>query len=852
MYPSHNPAPNQPGFAGAPNSQQVYQNFQQQHGFQNPYGYQNPVVSQPGYGQGQISLPYPQWFGQVTNVDPLAADGVLRTNIQTLLLQYQSVLGNAFPLIHLTQPNAEFQPQYQSIITNARHGLILLLLKNFQVDFNTNVLIAAKTAVIGHMVDAIQGGIHSPQIPALSQVLRTDVGAIYQNYQNAVQGANNAIHEVQLKLNSQNAMNGYGVAPNQMGNGQINNGYASQRVAASALTSMGTMTSGFLNPTIPKQHTPFDGVGEVTEVTNDVYSLALAGKVGRLTKANETVDNTPFQNTNQSNDPGNCIMNAFALQSFAFTGSNAAEEQTVPTAAPVNGGITLADDSTDVGEITRSVLPRRGTTEVTTAVPEHGLPSRGHYNFGKDNFDVKDYNTPATLQEHLDNTPPPDSRFSDELGDEESFLNQDQFDRDAFEQTMMESVSPKPDYNSLDDMLSDARDQGYEVREPRLVVPYSTLSEQERTGLVRRLRIRVVPAYFRSKTGLIQIAEGARREIIIEKWDESVDYNSHETEIEQSKSFASWDKQALDISAARSVMSAAAKQDTWSEDFFIRKLNERIEEDPTEDIDNILSELIADRQIIDMDEPVTIKAGADDGQSAIIDELASRGVDRPGTLLENSIIRYTRFETNNFLASFENREMIDQIRLVKTAAEIVPALDKFKAQSTIPIREVARILSKFTTQVNRYLATEFSNGWSITNPIADFKELYDALIEAYDGTIGENQVIATLNAIYVSAAEYAFRLIDVTAPGSEETEIAVGTLSSVILVPFYYSQYPIDFLDTAGAVLKENHPELYEFLNVASDNGNGQEINLITLDNVVLTFTRSLGEDRLFFMVAKS
>lgn len=865
MYPSQGLAPNQPGFAGAPNSQQVYQNYQQQQNYQQSYGYPQQhvagypnVVTQPGYGQTAPALPYPQWFGQVTGVDPISADNLIRNMIPAILNQYAAALNMAFPLGFLLQPGGDQHPFYTNILTSARYSFILLMLSNTHYDLPTRIQLAVTTAVIGQMVDAV-GGVTAAQLPAIEQVLQIDLRKTHQNYTLAPQKANEVIHATQMRIFSQNAMNGTGVPNTMMGNGQINNGYASQRVAASALTSMGTMTSGFLNPAIQRQPTPFDGVGEVSGTSNDVYSMSLSGAVGRLTTSKEEQQNAQTaaplnQKQQQTNDPGNCIMNAFALQTFALTGSNAAEEpshveETVTT--PTTGGITLADDNCDVGEITRSVLPRTGVTPTAVnAVPTHGLPSKGHYDFGKDGYDVNDYGTPATLEQHLNNAPAPGSTFSGELSDNEEFLNQSQYEQDAMEQVLAESISPTPGYASMDDMLDVARQQGYEVREPRMVVPYSNLSAEERTGLVRRLRIRIVPAYFRTKTGLIQIAEGARREIVIEKWDETVDYTKHETEIELSKSFASWDRQALDISAARNIMATSAKQDAWSEEFFTRKLKERIEEDPTEDVDNILTDLIADRQIIDIDEPVITKATTNDHQSEIITELSQRGVDGAGTFLENSIVRYTRFETNNFILNDENRLLIDNIRLVTTAAEVVPAIENFKINSTIPIREIARLISRFTQQVNRYLATEFANGWSVTNAVGDFKDLYEALVEAYDPTIGENQVIATLNAIYVSAAKYAFRLMDLTT--TDVSEIAVGTLSCVVLVPFYYSQYPIDFLDSAGAVLKENHPELYEFLNVASENCDGDEVNIVTLDNVMLTFTRSLGEDRLFFMVAKS
>ena len=69
------------------------------------------------------------------------------------------------------------------------------------------------------------------------------------------------------------------------------------------------------------------------------------------------------------------------------------------------------------------------------------------------------------------------------------------------------------------------------------------------------------------------------------------------------------------------------------------------------------------------------------------------------------------------------------------------------------------------------------------------------------------------------------------------------------LLPFYYSQYQIAFSDNAGAILKADHPELYELLNKLNGDSESAEVKLVTLDNVVLTFLRSLGDDGLYFLV---
>lgn len=61
-----------------------------------------------------------------------------------------------------------------------------------------------------------------------------------------------------------------------------------------------------------------------------------------------------------------------------------------------------------------------------------------------------------------------------------------------------------------------------------------------------------------------------------------------------------------------------------------------------------------------------------------------------------------------------------------------------------------------------------------------------------------------LNDIYTAAAQKAYRLVGIDADVGGKT---VGNLHTVVLLPIYYSQYPLATLDDVGAIQKVDHPD---------------------------------------------
>jgi hypothetical protein len=824
MYPQQGLASNQPGFGGFPTTGHYPQGGYQQ---QNPWpqqGYQTPPFLQN----------YPHWFTQVTGQDISHIETSLGISIKNVLIQLSQQLGQAFPFPDLMQQNVEQNPEFHRLLKIARYIIISILVGKASKGIVQDASSAAYYAVIGAMVERI-GGQHQHMFATIEMLLNIQLMPFHQQYVQAEQQCKRIIDEMNAIIMQNTNQSVYNVP--------MNNGYATARIAQSAmLNTNSTMGYGVPNA-FPKPATPFDGVGEVSDGGADIYAMAHR----RAVRANPTPLNqqypdalplnhaAPVSNTASStNELVGGVMDPFMLRD-TLRGTS-----TAPVSEPATS--------------TRSVLPRR-STDGTSEVPVEGMPSMGHYEFGSNSFDPQRFRVAATLAEHNHFAPAPSHTLSgDSDEDEEDFLLGLQRESDALEQTIHEQNVGQgfadTQYNSLDEMLDQARTEGHVVKEPRLEVPYTDLNPKERQRLCREFRIRIVPAYLRGKSGLIQIAEGKIREVIIHRW-EDVNYTEHETETAQSKTFASWDRAALDISAAKNILSAAATQDIWEEQFFLNKLAEKLEDNPQTEQDLLLSDLIADRQIIDIDDVIVTKTIEKDYVTEVIDELTSRGVSAAGVMLENSVIRYERFDSTMLHFQGENLELIETLRASSNAADIVVALNDFKLNSTIPIRESARLFERATKQVNRYLATEFTNGWSIESITGDYAELSEALIEHYEHIHDEQTVLDTLGAIYFNAVNFAFALRNIGQADGDDLQ-TVGTYSRIALVPFYYSQYPIDRLDQAGAIVKEEHPELYEFLNVVDVRDSCYEIKIVTLDNVVLTFCKTLGDDGLFFMVEKN
>lgn len=832
MYPQQNLASNQPGFMGMPNSGHNFQG-----GYpQQPQQQQWPPIS---YAVPAFAHFYPQWFTQVTGQDVTQVETTLIVSIKNVLIQLSQQLQQAFMFNDLMIQNVEQHPEFNRLLGIARFIVIAIIAGGASKGVQQDASSAAYIAVYGAMVERI-GGPQMQMFANIQMILNVkDLMAFHNQYIQAEPTYHRIVQQVNQRLAANMQQNVYGGTP-------VNNGYATARIAPSALlNSNATMGYGQQSP-FPKPSTPFDGVGVIADASDDLYAIARQTTVNAAPiQTNNSLDIIPINQkpveTNTAGFDGQLnggVMDPYLLHGmFGGASTNNAPE---PDDVPITSE--------------RRVLPR-GATEATVEVPDDGLPSLGHYEFGENKFDPDRYRIKATSDQHLQYAPDPTQGMSNE-SEQEEFMAQLQREAEAHEQSFHEAnvqnVDPGTQFSSLDEALAQALDQGYEIKQPRLEVPYGDLSPKERQRLCREFRMRIVPAYLIGKSGLIQIAEGKVREVIIHRW-EDVNYSEHETEVAQSKVFASWDRSALDASAAKNVLAAAASQDVWNEQFFLNKLSEKLEDNPQTEQDMLLSDLIADRQIIDIDDVIVAKSVEKDYVTEVIEELTGRGVSVAGTLLENSVVRYERFDSAMLHVHGVNLELIEKLREVRTASDIVAALNEFKINSTIPLREIARLIERATKQVNRYLATEFSNGWSIESITGDYAELSEALIEHYEHIYDEQAVLDILGAIYYNAVNYAFALRNANE-GSDAEEViqTVGTYSRIALVPFYYSQYPINYLDQAGAIVKEEHPELYDFLKVVNSGVQRYEIKLVTLDNVVLTFCQTLGEDGLFFMVEKN
>ena len=116
----------------------------------------------------------------------------------------------------------------------------------------------------------------------------------------------------------------------------------------------------------------------------------------------------------------------------------------------------------------------------------------------------------------------------------------------------------------------------------------------------------------------------------------------------------------------------------------------------------------------------------------------------------------------------------------------------------------------------------------------------DYLTAAYANmTVADLQ--ATLTAIYLDAVSVAFYMAEDSSTVNETA--VVGDVESITLLPFYYRDYALTKADDVGYIDNEQFPELVKLLDAVS--GGYSIVKLVTLDNVVMSFTRG-GESEFF------
>lgn len=858
--------PQQQGFA-APN--QTMSGFAQQ---QSMYG----VAPQ----QPQQQSVYPQWFAQQTGIDPVYMDQTIINSASQLLGRIvQSGLGQRIgysPQIAATP--LQF-PEMQQLFPMIRQVAIIFVLGQRGLTVNQAVEKAVSVVLLGNAVQRL-GGPNAPDLQQWNMVMNTDLMGFFNNYMqicNDPQMYAKVVNAVSQRLVQQAAPMGSGFG-----------GFPANAVNPNAIPNQAFgYTQGAAFPAQPQQAVtdPISMIGRVagsgtnpqTASTVDIYSLANKVNKGQTAEpakpqAQPIASDWPNQIQPSANQPSVEIEGVnpdvqitrvsggerTVIDPYSFLMGGNKQQAQAPAQQPQAQTQPVVDNQP------KSVLPTgwgNPTQEPTPAptvaadevaqptrdyeTPPEGLPSVGFYNFQAGQpTEMSDFNTPATTDQHTANAPHPASTFEDEVGeDDDAFYADTMAIEEAEIQAQQEYVrrneNPLTPIDSMDQLLDQAREEGHEVKDPELRLDYMALDKNTRTNICRKFKLRVVPAYVKGEQHLIHISQGTRREIIINRVDE-VDYNTHETEAHKTQVFASWDEEARNVQLAKSAMQATVDQPKWSEKYFLEQLEEKLAEDEQAEADAVLGSLVADRQVIEIEDIVISRSAANDHQTAIIDELVSRGVEQAGTLVDNAVVKYERFESTCLVLNEENKQLIETVVKSDTATTVIESLDNFKRNSTLPLREIARILQVFTQQVNRYLITELATGWVVDDALEDFKELQKMAVRLYEDEDGTNEI---LNRVYVGAAQYALSTAQV---GDEES---IGHTSIITLLPFYYSQYPIAFADEAGAVLKADHPELYELLNKLNEDSESAEVKLVTLDNVVLTFLRSLGEDGLYFLV---
>lgn len=840
--------------------QQVPQGYPQQQALPGMYAQPQPSL---GYGQPQQQSAYPQWFAQVTGVDPVFMDQMLMQGAAALVGKIvQAGMLQRVNYQPQTAQNPMQSPEVLQLLPLIRQAAIIFLLGGQGIQLPQAIDKAVRVVIYGDAVARI-GGDTAYDLQQWNMVLNEQLLGYYTNFmtiRNNPQMYQSVIQAVAQRLVQQvpaQTMGGYGgissahVNPNAIPTQQFSytQGLPQQQPVADPLSMIGRVASSGTNPQ--------------TASTTDLYSLANNAKKQHMAEqaAAQPVSPTPQYNAPATQpvvvppisenisvtrtsggvstaiDPYSFLLNKDKPKSVLPTGwaDRVMEQHEAQQAPPAE-------------HIAQPVPPVVESPINYEQPPTTGLPSAGYYGFQSgQQTTMEDFQTPASVESHVQNAPASSNTFDEEAGplEEDEFYTQTMAIEEAeiqAEHELLRQTNPIAPVDSMDALLDQAREQGMKVEEPTFEQDYMAIDPVSRKNICRVFKLRIVPAYVKGEQHLIHISKGKRREIIIKRVDD-VDYNTHETVAHKTPVFANWDEEALNIQVAKTAMNAAVVAPTWSETFFLEKLEEKLAEDTQADADVVLGDLVADRQIIEIEDLVPSRTAVNDYQTEVINELLERGVEQAGMLVDNAVVKYQRFESTCLVVNEENKNLIETVVQSETAATVIENLINFKRDCTLPLREIARLIQIFTQQVNNYLLTELSNGWKVDDALTDFNDLQLMVVRQYDGEMSEEEVNAILNRIYIGAAKCAL------ATAMVDKAESIGHKSIVTLLPFYYSQYPIAIMDQAGAVQEADHPELYELLNKLNTNEESAEVKLVTLDNVVLTFLRSLGGDGLYFLV---
>ena len=426
------------------------------------------------------------------------------------------------------------------------------------------------------------------------------------------------------------------------------------------------------------------------------------------------------------------------------------------------------------------------------------------------------------------------------LHENEDAFNQLIHEQEALEAAQLEAMNQQyGNPQSMDEILATAAEQGIKITEPELRVDYLNMEPASRKRLCRDLHIRRVPAYLKGQHNLTAVTKGSHREIVLEKV-ESVEYLKHETEFHNVKRYDNWNP----AQSAQEVFVdhiKSASENVWSESTFVNKLNEKLEGLETiDERDQALFEIVAERPIVEIEDLITNTNTSDEYQIEVVEELSERGVEDVAHVVETMFVNYKRINTSRITLVGDNTSLFKAVTNAKTAGGVIEALSVLKQNTTLPTRDVARLIKVFNQHVNTKLTVIFANGWGVTDAITDYDDLLDALQNAYANmTIADLQ--ATLTSIYLDAVAVAFHVVEDSSSFQESA--IVGNVESITLMPFFYRDYPIAKADDVGYISPEQFPELVKLLDAVS--GGYPVSKLVTLDNVVMTFARG-GESEFF------
>lgn len=370
-------------------------------------------------------------------------------------------------------------------------------------------------------------------------------------------------------------------------------------------------------------------------------------------------------------------------------------------------------------------------------------------------------------------------------------------------------------------------------------------------------KVRVAPAYLVGRTELYVVRVGDRDIIRTRLVSVPMKYHEHETETIAKLSEQQFESGSVEIAENSLIKALSIK--TVNE--YLEEIDDLQRKDESEQIETIFMNTPAIR-IPDVVRPAALPDDYISEPIAILN--AAFGSTVEGYDIDKMIVNYDRLTVCPFFIDQIELDCIQNALAEVHADSIVDHIALFLQTAKITSREKSRLGKAATDVMNRWIKLTVNPKWSIDSFVEDVPDLLEAATaDGIDSEVIDRITAATVREVFgiydrQSLIDAGF-IEDITLNESTGADVSVDidgvdsnvftTIDNITLVPFSYADYPIAMKGKYGVVTKDGLPKLYEVLSSYIKEGSTiSKYLMVTTDNVVFTFCKSVVGDEIFII----